>query len=88
MLTKNIQPESFGPCLLIFTFRDYILSASENSITVWKTINQPPIDSGKTITEKKKNIAPWTWQQIQSLLGTDAQIQITGKYVLKSIHVQ
>ena len=33
----------------------------------------------KQLLEKKKNIAPWTWQQIQSLLGTDAQIQITGK---------
>lgn len=55
VLTKNIQPESFGPYLLIFTFCDYILSASENSITIWKTINQPPIDSGKIIVKSKEH---------------------------------
>lgn len=48
-----MQPKSFGPCLLIFKFHYFILPASENYITVWKTINQAPIDSGKTIIEKK-----------------------------------
>lgn len=51
-LTGNTQLKSFGPCLFIFKFHDYIPLASKNSITVWKTINQPPIDSSKTITEK------------------------------------
>lgn len=53
VLIRTILPKSFGPYLFIFKLYDYILPASENSITVCKTINRPPIDSSKTIIEKK-----------------------------------
>lgn len=92
ILTGNAQPKSFGLCLLIFKFHNDILPASKNSITVWKTITQPPIDSSKTIIGKSAEPHKASaWRQIKPSLGTGTQTEIAREHqkdILKSILMQ